>query len=36
MRRTPAASGNLPLRHFLRHFFGSFVSRRAPSSADGP
>ena len=24
-----------PLRHFLRHFFGSFVIRRAPSCADG-
>jgi hypothetical protein len=25
-----------PLRHFLRHFFDSFVSRRAPSCADDP
>ena len=24
-----------PLRHFLRHFFGSFVIRRAPPCADG-
>jgi hypothetical protein len=33
--RAPAGNGSYPLRHFLRHFFGSFVIRRAPSSADG-